>query len=58
MAAKWRTRAARMGEELGQTGRVVLRAPALARGAECAIRFLLGAVLAGGEIFGGYAPLG
>lgn len=58
MAAKWKTRAARMGEELGQTGRVVLRAPALARGAECAIRFLLGAVLAGGEIFGGYAPFG
>lgn len=37
---------------------MVLRAPALVRGAECAIRFSLGAVLAGAEIFGGYAPFG
>lgn len=58
MAVKWKTKAAQVGEELGQTGRVVLRAPALARGAECLMRFMLGAVLAGGEIFGGYAPFG
>ncbi len=58
MAEKWKTRAARVGEELTETGRVVLRAPTLARGAECAMRFLLGAVLAGGELFGGYAPFG
>ena len=55
---KWRTRAARLREEARETGRVVLRAPALVRAAECVIRFLLGALLAGAEIFGGYAPFG
>ena len=38
--------------------RVVLRSPALERWAEGCIRFLLGAVLAGGELFGGFAPFG
>ena len=60
MAAKTalKVKAARLREEMARTGRVVLRAPALVRGAECAIRFSLGAVLAGAEIFGGYAPFG
>ena len=53
-----RARAARMREEMRETGRLVLRAPALVRTAECAMRFLLGAVLSGAEIFGGYAPFG
>lgn len=58
MAAKdtLRARAARMREEMRETGRLVLRAPALVRGAECTMRFLLGTVLSGAEIFGGYAP--
>lgn len=47
-----------VGAELTQTGRAILRSPALTRGAEGAIRFLLGAVLAGGELFGGFAPFG
>ena len=51
-----RARAARAREEMRETGRLVLRAPALVRTAECAMRFLLGAMLAGAEIFGGYAP--
>ena len=51
-------KAARAREDLARTGRLVLRAPALVRGAECAIRFLLGAMLAGAEIFGGWAPFG
>ena len=54
----WKTRAARVGEELTETGRVVLHAPVLVRSAECVIRFLLGAVLSGGEVFGGFAPFG
>ena len=58
MAEKWKARAARLGEEMSETGRVVLRAPALTRWAERIIRVLLGAVLAGAEIFGGYAPFG
>ena len=58
MAEKWKMRAAQMGEELTQTGRLVFHAPALERAMECAMRFLLGAVLAGGDIFGGYAPFG
>jgi len=58
MAEKWKTRAAKLEEEAARTGRVVLRAPVLTRWAEHAIRFLLGAVLAGGEILGGYAPFG
>ena len=49
-------RAARAGEELRQTGRLVVRAPLLVRFAECLIRLLLGALLAGAELFGGYAP--
>ena len=53
---KWRTKAARMREEARETGKVILRAPALVRTAECTIRFLLGALLSGAEIFGGYGP--
>ena len=41
-----------------ETGRLVLRAPALVRTAEYIMRFLLGAVLSGAEIFGDYAPFG
>lgn len=37
-------------------GQVVLHWPALVQGAEYLIRMLLGALLAGAEIFGGYAP--
>lgn len=55
---KLRTQTARMREELSQTGQVVLRAPAILRGAEYLIRFLLGAILAGAQVFGGYAPFG
>ena len=55
---KLRVRAARLREEARETGKVVLRAPALVRTAECAIRALLGALLAGANIFGGYAPFG
>ena len=55
---KLKTKAARLREEARETGKVVFRAPALVRLAECVIRFLLGALLAGAEIFGGYAPFG
>ena len=55
---KLKTKAARLREEARETGKVVFRAPALVRFAECVIRFLLGALLAGAEIFGGYAPFG
>lgn len=55
---KLKFRAARAREDIRETGKVVLRAPALVRTAECAIRFLLGAMLSGAEIFGGYAPFG
>lgn len=48
--------AARMREELTRTGRLVVRAPALVKGTECAIRFLLSAVLAGADILGGACP--
>ena len=37
---------------------LVLRSQTLVRMAERGMRFLLGAVLAGGEIFGGFAPFG
>ncbi|MCI8478812.1 MAG: SpoIIE family protein phosphatase [Oscillospiraceae bacterium] len=53
-----KTRAARAKEEMQETGKLVLRAPALVRTAEQIMRFLLGAMLAGAEIFGGYAPFG
>lgn len=41
-----------------ETGQVILHWPALVRAAECLIRMLLGGMLAGAEIFGGYAPFG
>lgn len=56
MAVKWRSRAQRLEEEARRTGRVILSSSALERGAEGCIRFLLGAILAGGEIFGGWSP--
>lgn len=58
MAERQRQGQPSMGEELTQAGRAILRSPALTRSAEGAIRFLLGAVLAGGELFGGFAPFG
>ena len=41
---KLKTKAARVREEARETGKVILRAPALVRAAECVIRFLLGAM--------------
>lgn len=58
MAEKRKARWARTGEEMSRAGQVVLRSPALVRTAECMMRFLLGAVLSQGEIFGGCAPFG
>lgn len=58
MSIKWKVKAAQVGEELEQTGRVVVRSPALAQGAECAMRFLLGCVLSAAQLFGGHAPFG
>ena len=60
MAAKEKLkfRAARAGEEMRRTGKLVLRAPVLVRAAECVMRLMLGALLAGAEVFGGYAPFG
>ena len=54
---KLKTRAARAREEMQVTGRLVLRAPALVRTAECVIRFLLGAMLSGAEISAAAPPL-
>lgn len=53
-----KSRTARAREEMRETGRLVLKAPALVHTAECVIHFLLGAMLSGAEIFGGYAPFG
>ena len=47
---KLKTKAARVREEARETGKVILRAPALVRAAECVIRFLLGGhALRGGD---------
>jgi len=56
MAEKWKDRAQRAEEEARQAGRAILQMPALVRWCERAIRFLLGTVLAGAELFGGCAP--
>ena len=45
-----------MAKHARETGQVVLRWPALVQTAEYVIRMLLGCVLAGAEMFGGYAP--
>ena len=55
MAEKRRAKAARSKEEIKEA---VVRSPLLVRSAESAMRFLLGWVLAGGEIFGGFSPFG
>lgn len=44
--------------ELRDTGRVILRSPTLVRIIEWAIRFLLGAALAGGQVLKGASPFG
>lgn len=44
--------------ELRDTGRIVLRSPAMVRALEWAIRFLLGAALAGGQVLRGASPFG
>ena len=54
MAEKGRAGAAPSGEKEKR----VVRLPVLVRASEGAMRFLLGFVLAGGEIFGGFAPFG
>ena len=53
-----RRRVNRAWSDLVEKGALVLKAPALLKGMECAIRFLLGAVLAGAQIFERYAPFG
>ncbi len=53
-----RQRVNRVWGDLVEKGAIVLKAPALLKGMECAIRFLLGAVLAGAQIFESYAPFG
>ena len=55
---KLRAKTTPLKEEAAQTGPVASHMPALIRWAEYAIRFLLAAVLAGAEVFGGYAPFG
>ena len=44
--------------QVREAGQVVLHWPAVIKAAEYAIRLLLGCVLSGAEIFGGYAPFG
>ena len=58
MAEKRKVRPVRLGEKAEEAKRRIVRSPLLVRSSECAMRFLLGAVLAGGEIFGGFAPFG
>lgn len=58
MAEKRKIRMAQLGEKAEEAKKRVLHSPALVRFSECAMRFLLGAVLAGGEIFGGFSPFG
>ena len=53
-----REKARQVQAQVRDTGRVVVRLPALVRGTELLIRFLLGGMLAGAEIFGGRAPFG
>lgn len=60
MATKenFRTRLARVRAEVIRTGQLVLEGPALSGAAQGATHFLLGAVLAGGRLFGSFAPFG
>ncbi len=52
----WKGRVKQAKQDLADNGKLVLRAPALVRAAECVIHLLLGAVLAGAEIFGSASP--
>ena len=53
-----RTRLARVRAEVIRTGQLVLEGRALSGVVQGATHFLLGAVLAGGKLFGGCAPFG
>ncbi len=44
--------------DLAGNGTVTLRRPIFIKGTECLVRFLLGMLLAGAKVFGGYAPFG
>ncbi len=48
----------KLKQETGSRPRTILRSAGLVRFSEAAVRFLLGAVLAGADLPGGYAPLG
>jgi stage II sporulation protein E len=56
MELKLRTSASETEEKKKQPAPVVLKAPWVALAGNCATRFLLGAVLAAGNILGGYSP--
>ena len=57
MQTKQRRRApSRMAKEKPWAKKLVLQAPWVALASECATRFLLSAVLAAGNILGGYSP--
>ena len=59
MAVKWRSKAGPVGPEPEVTAeRIGTENTLLLRGSEWMMRFLLGAVLSGGTLFGGYAPFG
>ena len=51
-----RVRLARVQAQATRSGRVILGTELVLRVAQCTSYFLLGAVLAGGEIFDGYSP--
>ncbi|MCI8538654.1 MAG: SpoIIE family protein phosphatase [Oscillospiraceae bacterium] len=53
-----RRQVGRVWSELLERGQIILKAPVLLQGMECGIRFLLGAVLSGAQIFESYAPFG
>lgn len=56
--AERNTQVQRLRDEAERAGRQALRSPALLRLAEYVIRFFLGAVLAGAELFQSCAPFG
>ncbi len=58
MAEKRRAGGPRVGQAHARARERVIHSPVLVRSAECMMRFLLGAVLSAGEIFGGFAPFG
>lgn len=58
MLEQVKTEVGRLRCDLVNRGEVVFQRPFVIKSIECAVRFILGALLSGAKVFGGFAPFG